>query len=400
MKYIKFLIVLFYFSSCLSIKAQSLRKYTFSKLKTSDFVERLPFSFENNVIIIKNVEVEGVSQKFNFILDSGSEFTFISEKVAKLIGFKSTSEVEITDGYEKLEMKLGFTNFKLGEVEFNNVGVIVNDNVTMAKICGIDGYIGYNLMRSCIWQLKPENIIITDNIKSVKNIDSYNEQKLFNGPVVVAGFTGGFNSTMLFDLGDNGTVEIQESRIDLIKKKEIVTGTGVAYTTGFGSGNKNENSIHTLLKVPAFEFGGSLVKNMVVYTDTAPYLPIDVIGAGILNYYDIVLDFPKKRIHSLCTLDEYKNKGFKTHGFKYNIVNNEMLVSFVWDNSSAYTAGLRVGVKISKLNDLYIKDLSSLVSCEKYRIIDTILNLKTISIVLCEANDDITLTKLPLFNSD
>jgi hypothetical protein len=32
-------------------------------------------------------------------------------------------------------------------------------------------------------------------------------------------------STMLFDLEDNGTVEIQDSRIALIKKKEIATGT-------------------------------------------------------------------------------------------------------------------------------------------------------------------------------
>ncbi len=399
MKSFKYLIFLFYLTSYLSIEAQNLKKYSSCKLKTSNFTENLTYTFENNVIIIKDVRIKGTTQKFNFILDSGSEYTLISKRVAKEIGFTADFSEEITDGYEKQKIQLGFANFKIQNIEFNSVGVGIIDNSQMEKICNIDGYIGYNLMKSCIWQLSTGQIIITDDIKNIKNVRNYNKQKLFNGPTVEAGFTNGFNSTMLFDLGDNGTVEIQESRIDLIKKKEIATGTGILYTTGLGVGNKNESSVHKLLKVPSFKFGNNLVKNMIVYTDNAPHFPIDIIGAGILNYFEIVLDFPKKRIYSLNVLDEYKSEGYKTHGFKYTIVNNEMIITYIWNNSPAYKAGLRVGEKITKLHGLKIKDLSNLDNCEIYKRIDTIMDIDTINIVLSSNNENITLTKSPLFNT-
>lgn len=205
---------------------------------------------------------------------------------------------------------MGLTNLKIENVEFDNVGVGILNSVYEDKICNIDGYIGYNLMKRGIWELGTEQIIITDNIKNIKNINSYDKQKLFDGPTVIAGFTNGYKATMLFDLGDNGTVEIQDSRIALIKKKEIATGTGLLYTTGLGLGNKNERSVHKLLKVPSFKFSNSFVKNMIVYTDNAP-------------------NFPKKRIYSLNILDKYKNDRYKTYGFKYSIVNNEIIITII-----------------------------------------------------------------------
>jgi len=307
-------IVLFLTSTFSYAKQESIKNYDRTKLVTKNFIQKIDFEIKRGVIVINNVQLVGSNKKYNFILDSGSEYSLISKEVADEIGFTVGFLDEITDGYEKQKIQLGRANFKIENVEFNNVGVGIIDNSQMEKICNIDGYIGYNLMKSCIWQLGTKKVTITDNIKNIKNIASYSKQRLFNGPTVEAGFTNGFNSTMLFDLGDNGTVEIQESRIDLIKMKEIATGTGILYTTGLGVGKKNEGSIHKLLKVPSFKFGNSFVKNMIVYTDNAPQFPIDIIGAGILNYFEIVLDFPKKRIYSLKVLDEYKNEGFKTHG--------------------------------------------------------------------------------------
>lgn len=376
---------------------KSVKNYSKTKLITRNFSQKISFEIKRGVIIINNVQLAGSSKTYNFILDSGSEYSFISTEIADEIGFTGDFPEEITDGYDKQKVQLGFANFKLGTVEFNHVGVGIMNNSQMEKICDIDGYIGYNLMKSCIWQLGTEKILITDNIKNIKNIHNYNKQKLFKGPTVEAGFTNGFNSTMLFDLGDNGTVEIQESRIELIKKKEIATGIGILYTTGLGAGNKNERSVHKLLKVPSFKFGNSLVNNMIVYTDNSPHLPIDVIGAGILNYFKIVLDFPKKQIYSLNVLDEYKNEGFKTHGFKYNIVKNQMIVSYVWNNSPAQKAGLKVGDNITRLNELNITDLSDFDNCEKYNKINSIMAIDTINIVLSGTTENIVLTKSPLF---
>jgi len=83
---------------------------------------------------------------------------------------------------------------------------------------------------------------------------------------------------------------------------------------------------------------------------------------------------------------------------KYSIVNNEMIITDIWHNSAAYKAGLRVGNKITKLNNLTIKDLLNLDNCDKYQKIDKIVDNDTINIVLDNIEENITLTKSPLFN--
>jgi hypothetical protein len=374
-----------------------LKKYNTCKLKSSKFSETIPASFNRGVIVVSKVRIGGINRELNFILDSGSEYSFISDKVANEIGFSPFFSEVITDGFEKRNFQLGLLDFHIGSIEFNEVGVGIMNSSQMEKMCDIDGYIGYNLMKSCIWKLGTSEIVITDKIKNIEGLNKFYKQKLFNGPTVEAGFVNGFNSTMLFDLGDNGTVEIQESRIELIKNKQITTGIGELYTTGFGNGKKSEKSIHKLLKVPGFKFGGDTVNNMIVYTDNAPQFPIDIIGAGILNYYNIILDFPGKRLYSQNMSNEYLNQGFKTCGFKYNFINKEIIIKFIWDDSVAQKAGLKIGQKIELINNIKINDLIELRDCEIYQKIDSLLKQKQVSIKIQGEKSNIILNKSPLF---
>ena len=400
MKYFNSLVILLLLFVQLSLSSQSLNKLKSSKLQSSNFIEKLDFTFKNNVIILTDVKVVGSDEKFNFILDSGSEYSFISKDIARKIKFQPHLSEEITDGFENKGIALGLMNFQLGSVLFNDVGVsIMENNPIMDKICNIDGYIGYNLMKSCVWQLGLDEIIITDKIKNMKELGSYHKQKLYDGPTVEAGFTNGFNSTMLFDLGDNGTIEIQESRMDLIKEKEITTGVGQLYTTGLGMGNRSNTSVHNLIEVPEFNLGKHAITDMVVYTANSPTLPIDAIGAGILNYYKIILDFPKKRFFSLNINDKYIDPGFRTHGLKYEIVENKVIVSFVWNNSPAYKSGIRVGQQVVKIDEIYINDLLSLNQCAIQEYLRETLEKEEITLLLFETNSFITLNKDRLFNT-
>ncbi|TAJ14230.1 hypothetical protein DMA11_05945 [Marinilabiliaceae bacterium JC017] len=393
-------IALCFFDSPSACYGQSAPKaYASAKLVSKNFGTNLSVEYSRGVIVLTNVRISGSDKAYRFILDSGSDYSLISEHLADAIGFKPSFSEEITDGYEKQKVELGFVDIQLDAICFKEVGVGVIYNAQSEKVCDIDGYIGYNLMKSCIWQLSKDQLVVTDKIKNVKKLEAYSKQKLFNGPVVEAGFVDGFNSTMLFDLGDNGTVEIQESRIDWIRNKQIITGTGRLYTTGLGEGAKKDESIHKLLQVSGFKFGGEVVNDMVVYTDDAPHFPIDVIGAGILKYYNIILDFPGKRLYSQNICNTYINDGYKTCGFKYDIVGNEVVIKFIWNHSAAREAGLKIGQKIESINDTDVHDLRNQEACEAYNRVDALLEQEVVSLKIQGVDDRITLTRSPLFKS-
>lgn len=389
-----------FFFSISSTGGNIVKRYNNTKLVTRKFCRHLDFEINRGVIILHDVQIAGSSKRYNFILDTGSSYTLVSKEVALEIGFMAESSTVITDGFESKSIELGLMDFKVGEIEFSHVGVGIIDNSPIEKLCNIDGYIGYNLMKSCIWKLGLGEIIISDDIKNIEDLGDYHAQKLNEGPTVVAGFSNGFNSTMLFDLGDNGAVEIHESRISLIKEKEMVTGTGKLYSTGLGDGNKTEESIQKLLKVPSFTLGNGRVESMIVYTDDSPLLPIDVIGAEILNYFNIVIDFPGKKFYSLNISEEYGDRNFMIHGFKYEIVGGSIYVSFVWDGSSAYKSGIRVGQQISMINGLSTSELCLFERCKAHEWMQSAFDNDSITLTLAGSDNVVVLSKAPLFKGE
>jgi hypothetical protein len=377
--------------------AQSVKKFQKCSLASSHFVEELPTDF-NNVIIISNVRIDGVDRPLRFILDSGTSYSMLSKDIADEIGFKPTNGVAVNDGNERESLKLGMLNVYLGNVSFHNVGFGIEASKT-GPWCDIDGIIGYNVMRTCVWKLGIGQTIITDNKKSFRDISSYYQGKLTYGPLVVAGFENGYRATMFLDLGDDGTVEAATSRLKYIRQKKVVTGVGQPYLTmvGSGHGSKDAQSVTKLLEVPGFEFGGKTVKNVVVYTDDNPLFAVDAIGAGILNYYQMILDFPGKKIYSLNIADEYINKGFKTFGFKYEREGNELRIRFLWNNSSAQRAGLKLGDKIEAINNIAVKKLLQTDPCNVY---EQFKDVTSIQLKVAGHNAPITLKKEPLFNNE
>lgn len=392
------------FSFCLALTSNAeqrdVKRFKSTKLVTKNFYHNLDFEINRGVVVLSDVQFASSGKRYRFILDSGSAYTLVSKEVAVNAGFLVDASTVINDGFEKESIKLGLADVTIGDVKFSNVGVGVIDDFQMEKNCDIDGIIGYNLMKSCVWKLGLEEIIITDDVRKINNVSDFYAQKLYDGPTVVAGFSNGFSSTMLLDLGDNATVEIQESRISLIKEKEVATGVGKLYSTGLGYGNKTEESIHKLLKVPSFTLGNGKVDGMIVYTDDSPLLPIDVIGAGILNYYNIILDFPKGKFYSINISEKYDDHNFKTHGFKYDIKDSSIYVSFVWDGSSAYKSGLRVGQQISMVNGISTSDLLHLESCKIHEWMQSALDNHSLTLSLAGSDEVLVVTKEPLFSGD
>lgn len=395
------LLCLILFCSSL-LKGQSVKKFQKCSLASSHFTAKLQSEFRNNIIIISDVRIDGVDRPLRFILDSGTSYSMLSKDIADQIGFKPTFDAEVNDGNEADSLMLGMLDLRLGNVLFRHVGFGIESG-HVRPMCGIDGIIGYNVMRTCVWKLGIGQTIITDNKKNFRNIGSYYQGKLTYGPLVVAGFENGYRATMFLDLGDDGTVEAAASRLNYIRQKKVVTGVGQPYMTmvGSGYGNKDAQSVSKLLEVPGFQFGGKTVKNMVVYTDDNPLFTVDAIGAGILNYYNLILDFPGKKIYSQNISDEYINKGFKTFGFKYEPVGNQLRIRFVWNQSAAQRAGLKVGDKIEEINGMAIQKLQGDEPCQIYQKVDSVSDASSALILKIAGREQpITLKKAPLFGCE
>lgn len=382
------------------LQGQSLKTYSKCKLKSSHFIEELPTEINNGAIIVQTVWIEGVNRALRFILDSGSSYSYISEDIADKIGFVPSFKTSVTDGNEQEQTVLGLINLQLGSVLFSEVGVGIDESVIARPLCNIDGVIGYNVMKTCLWKLEAGRTVISDQVKNFSNFRDYNKDKLADGPLIIAGFEDGYRATMLLDLGDNATVVAATSRIKYIRQKKVVTGVGQPYITMVGSGyaNKNEQSETALLEVPGFEFGGKTVSNMIVYTDDNPLLMVDAIGSGILNYFNLILDFPGKQVYSQNIASQYINKGFKTFGFKCECLENKVCIRFLWNSSAASKAGLHVGDEIERINQVDMKNLLQNDACHVYEKINTILNGDSvIELKISGCDELITLQKDQLF---
>lgn len=152
--------------------------------------------------------------------------------------------------------------------------------------------------------------------------------------------------------------------------------------------------------MPSFTLGNGKVDGVIVYTDDSPLLPIDVIGAGILNYYNIILDFPKGKFYSVNISEKYGDHNFKTHGFKCDIKDSSIYVSFVWEGSSAYKSGLRVGQQISMINGISTSDLLHLESCKIHEWMQSALDNHSLTLSLAGSDEVLVVTKEPLFSGD
>ena len=122
-------------------------KSSLYNLGSGDDQTKVPFDLVNNRPVIQ-IKVNGKDEKLNFVLDTGSGISVISQETAKKLKIKSITKgglARAVGGDGKFEIVYGFLkNVGIGEVNIKNVPVYIREFHSTGD--QIDGYIGLSLI--------------------------------------------------------------------------------------------------------------------------------------------------------------------------------------------------------------------------------------------------------------
>ena len=147
------------------------------KLETKSFKTVLDFEYIGDWIIVK-VKIGGGDKEYDFIFDTGAQTVF-SDSLIKDLEISNYKKFTIQTDTAKHAFRdeiISLNGLELGNVKFRDVGAMIVDNSEYKMLNCISpyGFIGYNILQNCCWQIDYEKkqIIITDQIDSLPNLNN------------------------------------------------------------------------------------------------------------------------------------------------------------------------------------------------------------------------------------
>lgn len=361
-----------------------------ARVMPNQFSVNVPIVYDTDrKIIIEEVQINGSSERYRFIFDTGSSYSSISEKAAKALHIVAQKNDKVNDGEGEQSVNYSRKNtIEFAGIKFLNKRLdIVNLSFLTSCDGNIDGIIGGNIIEDCIWNIEVKNKALTVTTTKQKNYDNYKKVKLdidYKVPYFKILLKENIESWVIFDSGHNtfftnyiniyGPVYNNEKWADILGldssytrsnhmvlfKKEI-TGSGLLYETALG--NVKEDTMVALIPKAPLEFGKEQWNDFVMdiyYTNVQNDLTI---GAELFDYYSIILDYRHKAMYLKRNEKQYTHYLFNSFGFSYVISQGNVTVNFIWNNSPAAMQGLELNDKITSINYLNI-DSIEIVDCE------------------------------------
>lgn len=390
-----FLFVIFFYHLS---NGQSLNRISKKgNVQKGSFEHSVKFDIEQGKYILRDIKINNITG--NFILDTGSDLTLISNHFADLIGFVPKKEYKLNDMTNEVVTKCGLTNITIGNILFSNIAACIVDDIGKDIICNIDGIIGNNLIRQCVWQLSNSKIIISDEVSDGQK-KSYKENKLIlmnNAPYFIAKLSIP-RATFLFDLGDNSLLNVDENLSKYIKSKSLIEGYGNISITAF------ENREDTVKSIKSAVFQTDTLKIF----DYHIYKPISYVsdvpwhislGSELLDYVSIILDYKHKKVYSKQIKTKYSKEHFNTFGFKFEIKKGEVIINYIWNETELYKNNIKLGSQILSINDINLRNLNSKNNCFwTNKILHLLKNSETIKLNIKGIDTPLILKKNNLFS--
>ncbi len=318
-------------------------------------------TFEQNASVIQNdryypiIEVEIIGKKYNFLFDTGAMVTVVSDKIIDIDKIKEDNKITISGGAstdEKAKQTEAYTvieNIKINDIEFNDILLAVVDLDQINKhLCNkIDGIIGMNLIKLCNWKIDIFNGILSFSDRVFKHPDQSKKIALsyHQGLLPLVDISHRRNKfKALLDTGFDGTLQLFS---DFKTTNKMKTRKGEGYYTlminQMESGKREEIILDKLSIGNDFE-----IKNVTAYIlDGKPLL-----GMGILKEYITLLNFAEDNMILVPKSTESAIGVHRDFGAKFCINNrDELQVCFMWDGSQLKKNGVKVGDKITAINN-------------------------------------------------
>lgn len=207
------LFLIFNTINCLSQKI--IRLAEGGNVSQVNFTSKIPFRYVNKHIFI-DVSINGTT--YNFLFDSGADFSVIDTNYVKNADFKKIKEVKTSgSSFEKQKTQLiEFSTITISDIQFNKIGAaimdlsFINDDYPCFNT-PVAGVIGATLLRKAIWQINYANreIIISDDLTKINVPGEAFKFEMISkswGSPLVNVTINGIDKTFTLDTGSSGNI--------------------------------------------------------------------------------------------------------------------------------------------------------------------------------------------------
>lgn len=342
----------------------------------SEYREDLTYEFKDECIIL-NVEIEG--KTYRFLLDTGAPTT-INDKIKG--NFPFLKEEEITDAATNTQ-KVNYVTIpeiKIGSLTFKNFAAIYQYMSLFEKL-QIDGIIGANIVNKSAWDfdLANQKITISNQLNTKQITNTFKKVKIkildTGTPALTLTYYNKIKEkNIYFDTGYNGFFYLSTNKFNELREAKQITkyieGNGIISQSAFGI--TEGISYMTPLKMKLGEY------NLPPFISDVDEDEESNMGSQWLKYYHTILY--KNHLYFKENKQPKIESSFKSLGITTSVINNELLISFVWNNTNASAKGLKPRDKILSVNQ---KDTTTLTT-EELRILKQ--EIKNLDKVLFEIN--------------
>ena len=325
------------------------------QLVNKNFVDTIPIEFIHNKIFIP---VKLNNRIYHFILDTGASCCALhNNSIASQSD--TIGEMGIVDVNNNVNSTfiVSLPYWSIGNITIKKGSAITLDEMPFSCL-GIDGVIGANILKNLIVKIDILNkhVILTDKkdffkAERVENCSfkTYADQR----PFIQINPTKKIKEEVLFDTGNNIFYTMNFRSYEYIKKRTDINIIDKGYgTESIGAFGHETDTLNYMLQLNNFKVDKFTFKNVQAALSQNSNSSI---GADILNYGSIILDYTNKKM----TFSPYHSDfTVKDNHSPFSIVldNGKIKVGLVWEKSNEYRMGLRNGFIIKQANNIMADD--------------------------------------------
>ncbi|CDN30755.1 hypothetical protein BN938_0650 [Mucinivorans hirudinis] len=341
-----------------------------AKTESENFADTIRFEFIKNKLIVPII-VDGVSKRYVFDTGAG---TMIHSNFSKNMQYPLLRKDVLNDANgnrDSIEI-VNIPELEIGTVKFKNIPVGVCDMPAFFDCLSIDGIIGSNILTELIIKIDTKNkyIIITDRKGFFAKDKGYSTPMRTDGqnmPLIKISPFKKVKEEVLFDTGDSDFYSLSSRNFLYFKSKVKMNSYIIDSVSGVGTysllGLENE-SMKYLIHTNDFQINNMIFSNLYLATTSNIGSRI---GADILNYGSVILDFAN-HLFTFIPHEEYsKGRSISTSNSHYDFTfvseNGNLRIGMIFESSESYKMGLRKGDSVISINGVDIKNI-----CDVYLI--------------------------------
>ncbi|MEQ9286237.1 MAG: aspartyl protease family protein [Cyclobacteriaceae bacterium] len=394
--------------SCLSTSCKLNKLYNQTVIENEVFSTTFNFKKLPSGHIVIPVLIKGT--EYSFLLDTGTP-NIISRELAEALKLEHVYHKKYLDSQDNsLELSLTIIDkLSIGGINFlNNATTIHNFDKSPPTIrcLNISGVIGANLMKKAVWEFDFEKneITITGNKNyTVRGNDARIDFTTgYSGtPKVPISINGIRDGRSYVDFGAKGFYKSSKKTYNKLcrraNKHKCQTTSGYGSIASGAFGYEQPDSSYVAL-VHSFAIGKTQPAVLNDQLITLSNHSDKLLGLDFFENYHTIINWPDREIILRKRKNTEKIEAYHSFGFRVIYRDNKLYVGFLYNNSPAALAGLKLDDQILRINEFDF-DHSNVDKFCTFLNSNTLKNSSQLNLTLLRngAQEEIVLYKKDLF---